>query len=85
MSTAASAASLGKGPTNPLVSIITRTLGRQTLPEAASCVAALVGNSPTRRPSFITSTRSVMPSSSGISDEMTMMDLPCAAKSRTMV
>ena len=42
MSTAASAASLGNGPgpTNPLVSIITRTLGRPTLPEAAACVAA---------------------------------------------
>ena len=40
MSDAASAASLGEGPTNPLVSIITRTLGRPTLPEAAACVAA---------------------------------------------
>lgn len=37
---AASAASLGEGPTSPLVSIITRTLGRPTLPEAAACVAA---------------------------------------------
>jgi len=36
----ASTRSLGEVSTHPLVSIVTRTLGRPTLPEAAACVAA---------------------------------------------
>lgn len=34
------AAGPGEAPARPLVSVITRTLGRSTLPEAAACVAA---------------------------------------------
>ena len=50
-----------------------------------SWLASDVAISPTSRPSFITQIRSVMPRSSGISDEITMIAFPAAARSRMMV
>src|SRR5262249_35347392 len=46
-----------------------------------SCVASEPANSPTKAPSFITQIRSQMPSSSGISDEITTTPLPASASS----
>ena len=44
-----------------------------------SCVASEISSSPVTRPSHMTTTRSDIRSSSGISEEIMMMDLPSAA------
>jgi glucan phosphoethanolaminetransferase (alkaline phosphatase superfamily) len=50
-----------------------------------SCVASLPSTKPLTLPSHMTMMRSLMPISSGISDEIMMMDFPCFARSAMIV